>query len=54
MWVLEKNLKIFDVFANAGYDYREKYFKTWQVGVDMQIRCFSFGGKNMLAKFIRC
>lgn len=40
-----KEFENFDVFANAGYDYREKYFKTWQVGVDMQIRCFSFGVK---------
>ena len=40
-----KEFENFDIFANAGYDYREKYFKTWQVGVDMQIRCFSFGVK---------
>ena len=40
-----KEFESFDLFAGAGYDYKERYFKTWQVGIDTQIRCFSFGIK---------
>ena len=35
----------FTLFASVGYDYKERDLKTWQVGVDTTIRCFSFGIK---------
>lgn len=34
-----------DVFADIGYDYKENYFKTWQVGFETAVRCFSIGLK---------
>ncbi|TLD89277.1 LPS assembly protein LptD [Helicobacter sp. MIT 05-5294] len=42
---LEKEFEGIDIFASAGYDYKESYFKTWQVGFETSIRCFSFGVK---------
>lgn len=41
----EKEFESIDIFASAGYDYKERYFKTWQVGFETSIRCFSFGLK---------
>ncbi len=40
-----REFESFDLFANVGYDYKEHYLKTWQVGISTQIRCFSFGVK---------
>lgn len=40
-----KEFDYFNIYAKIGYDYKENYFKTWQVGVDTSIRCFSFGVK---------
>lgn len=40
-----KEFESIDIFASAGYDYKERYFKTWQVGFETSIRCFSFGLK---------
>ncbi len=34
-----------NLFASLGYDYKEDYFKTWQVGFETSVRCFSFGLK---------
>lgn len=41
----DKEFENIDIFASAGYDYKERYFKTWQVGFETSIRCFSFGVK---------
>ncbi|MDE5602467.1 MAG: LPS-assembly protein LptD [Helicobacter sp.] len=41
----KKEFEGFDLYANVGYDYKENYFKTWEVGIDTEIRCFAFGIK---------
>ncbi len=41
----KKEFESIDIFASAGYDYKENYFKTWQIGFETSIRCFSFGLK---------
>ena len=41
----KKAFESFNLYGEIGYDYKEKYMKTWQVGVDTTIRCFSFGVK---------
>ncbi len=42
---VEKEFPNLDLFASVGYDYKENYFKTWQIGFETTIRCFSFGLK---------
>ncbi|MDE6958191.1 MAG: LPS-assembly protein LptD, partial [Helicobacter apodemus] len=42
---LKKEFENFNLYANVGYDYKENYFKTWQIGIDTEIRCFAFGIK---------
>ena len=41
----EKEFANLEIFASLGYDYKEDYFKTWQVGFETTIRCFAFGIK---------
>ena len=41
----KKSFENFNLYAEIGYDYKERYMKTWQVGIDTSIRCFSFGVK---------
>ncbi len=42
---LKKEFENFNLYANVGYDYKENYFKTWQIGIDTENRCFAFGIK---------
>ncbi|MDE5592198.1 MAG: LPS-assembly protein LptD [Helicobacter sp.] len=42
---LQKEFDHFNMYVSVGYDYKEKYLKTWQVGIDANIRCFAFGIK---------
>ncbi|MBX7491180.1 LPS-assembly protein LptD [Helicobacter turcicus] len=42
---VEKDFANLNLFASLGYDYKEDYFKTWQVGFETSVRCFSFGLK---------
>ncbi|TLD82924.1 LPS-assembly protein LptD [Helicobacter sp. MIT 11-5569] len=42
---VEKGFANLNLFASLGYDYKEDYFKTWQVGFEASVRCFSVGLK---------
>lgn len=42
---IEKDFANLNLFANLGYDYKENYFKTWQIGFETSVRCFTFGLK---------
>ncbi len=37
-----KKFNFFDLFGSIGYDYKENYFRTWNVGIQKDIRCFSY------------
>ena len=42
---VEKEFVNLNFFASLGYDYKKDYFKTWQIGLETSVRCFSFGLK---------
>lgn len=42
---VDKEFSNLNLFASLGYDYKENYFKTWQIGFETNVRCFSFGIK---------
>ncbi|WP_181566266.1 LPS-assembly protein LptD [Helicobacter monodelphidis] len=41
-FAINKNLGYFGVFGSLGYDYKEHYFRTWNVGLQKSVRCFSY------------
>lgn len=38
----KKDFEEFSLFGSLGYDYQEKYFRTWSAGIQKEVKCFSY------------